>query len=531
MKIISKFTNSSLLTPILFAIFPLLALWETNYSRFSTIEILLPALETLLATFLLYWLARLVIRQPVKAGLFSTLVLLLYFTYGHVYNLIEDRTIFGLMVGRHRVLIIIWLLVFLVATFAILRYGTRVPGLTSILNVAGLAMVILSVFQLVYLEIQSNLPGNKHPVSLSTTTILKSSDTSPDVYFIVLDAYMRSDTIQRELNYDNTAFIKQLTDIGFVLPKCAMSNYTQTALSISSIMNMDYVEKFVGPLDKNAAEIDYPLFTKYINYSLVREAFQKMGYKIISFQEGYAWSQFTNTDVHYQPKTSNKLLVNILTSGDFSNMLSTTTLYRVAVDAKSISPAFAKQLNHLNLVINRYTENFAKNVYSASQKRYDYITYPFTVMKDTVNIPGKKFVYLHIPAPHPDWVVDANGKFSVTTDESKGYPAEVAYLDKMVIPMLKDIIQHSKNPPVIILQGDHGWGNTPDPRMYILNAYYLPGAANAVYPMITPVNTFRTIFNTYFGGNYPLLPDVSYYSNHLVTGVYNWTPVPRTCQK
>jgi hypothetical protein len=84
---------------------------------------------------------------------------------------------------------------------------------------------------------------------------------------------------------------------------------------------------------------------------------------------------------------------------------------------------------------------------------------------------------------------------------------------------------------VIILQGDHGWGNTPSLKMYILNAYYLPGASNAVYPMITPVNTFRTIFNAYFGGNYELLPDISYYSNHSGTGIYNWVEQPRTCQK
>ena len=198
MKLISKFTNSSLLTPILFAIFPILALWETNYSRFSTIEILLPAMETLLATFLLYFLARLVIRNSVKAGLLSTLILLLYFTYGHVYNLIEDKTIFGLMVGRHRVLIVIWAVIFVVGTFAILRYGSRAAKLTSILNVAGLGLLVLSVFQLVYLDISSNLPETEHPVTLSTTTTLKSSATSPDVYFIVLDAYMRSDIIQRD---------------------------------------------------------------------------------------------------------------------------------------------------------------------------------------------------------------------------------------------------------------------------------------------------------------------------------------------
>jgi len=43
----------------------------------------------------------------------------------------------------------------------------------------------------------------------------------------------------------------------------------------------------------------------------------------------------------------------------------------------------------------------------------------------------------------------------------------------------------------------------------ILNAYYLPGVNidKLLYPSITPVNSFRMIFNQYFGASYNLLPD------------------------
>jgi len=42
----------------------------------------------------------------------------------------------------------------------------------------------------------------------------------------------------------------------------------------------------------------------------------------------------------------------------------------------------------------------------------------------------------------------------------------------------------------------------------ILNAYYLPGAGTrALYPTISPVNSFRVVFNAYFDTNLPLLPD------------------------
>jgi len=96
-------------------------------------------------------------------------------------------------------------------------------------------------------------------------------------------------------------------------------------------------------------------------------------------------------------------------------------------------------------------------------------------------------------------------------EEATGYPDTVAYLNQRMIPILSAIIENSAIPPIIVLQGDHGWDQPH--RLQILNALYLPGENGPqIPPTLTPVNTFRVIFNTYFGGSYPLLPDVSYNS-------------------
>ena len=51
-------------------------------------------------------------------------------------------------------------------------------------------------------------------------------------------------------------------------------------------------------------------------------------------------------------------------------------------------------------------------------------------------------------------------------------------------------------------------------RIEILNAYYLPdNAKDFLYDSITPVNTFRLIFNYYFNVSYELLEDKSYFSH------------------
>ena len=53
-------------------------------------------------------------------------------------------------------------------------------------------------------------------------------------------------------------------------------------------------------------------------------------------------------------------------------------------------------------------------------------------------------------------------------------------------------------------------GTKVEVRNANLSAYYLPdGGEELLYPSITPVNTFRIVFNKYFGANYPLLEDVA----------------------
>jgi hypothetical protein len=68
--------------------------------------------------------------------------------------------------------------------------------------------------------------------------------------------------------------------------------------------------------------------------------------------------------------------------------------------------------------------------------------------------------------------------------------------------------------------GNFGWENPNKKmlreRMTIFNAYFLPSrkGIQLLYETISPVNTFRIVFNYYFNLNYELLNDQGYYSTY-----------------
>jgi len=81
----------------------------------------------------------------------------------------------------------------------------------------------------------------------------------------------------------------------------------------------------------------------------------------------------------------------------------------------------------------------------------------------------------------------------------------------MAEALADEILARSEVPPIIVLQADHG----PSEEMGIFNAFYFPEDGRSyLYPSITPVNTFRLIFDFYFGTNLGLLEDRSYFSNY-----------------
>ncbi len=528
MKIKRTPLDANILAPLSIALFSVLALWASNFSQMEPVAAVRPILTALLAGAALYGLLRWITRSAPKAGLLSAYWILLFVTYGHIYGLLEPVVVGGFAPGRHRFLILIWLMLLLVGTIFVLRKGYRLSFLCWGANRIGLLLVGMALIQLLFLQFRPSFTHKpvRSPAELNTSGL--SAGNFPDVYYIILDSYSREDVLSKYYEFDNSEFLNELRNRGFVIPDCTQSNYAYTALVIPSTFNMDYFDSFSAGVDTSAADLNYYQLREHILHNEVRDNFTALGYTYVTIETAFPWLNVDDSDIYYRTRISSLFLLQLLELTDFDSMLVDTSLLRVVSEAGALSPRLQEALDYGISRINVMYRKVGKVVRSKNQIRYDHVMSILDTAEKTPRIVSPKFVYIHVVAPHPPIVFNEKGQFAPETSLKIGYPKEIQYLNQRMLTLIDLILSQSSRPPVIVLQGDHGWGTIKENRQLILNAYYLPdGGSKLVYPTITPVNTFRIIFNHYFGGYYPLLEDITYYSPD--EDQYNFKIIPATC--
>jgi len=312
--------------------------------------------------------------------------------------------------------------------------------------------------------------------------------------------------LQEMFGYDNAPFLQALESKGFYVPKCSQSNYGQTMLSLTSSLNFDYLDSLTNSLTANT-DTRAPL-RALGQYNKVRKFLVSQGYNIVSFATNFPVSEWKDANYFLSPPPQGM--------SDFEIILAQTSLWRVPMDMVDEPP------ERISAAWYRRRTLFALD----------------QLEKTVPEIPSPKFVFAHLVIPHHPFVFGPNGEElnSIETgvpkfDEYKvKYPDQVTYINKRILAIVDLILKTSPKPPIIMIQGDHG----PAPfdviprRMKNLSTYYFPDNTQGLYPTITPVNTFRVIFNKYFGQHYPMLEDRSLYSAYDVP--YNYEEVPNDCK-
>jgi len=491
--------------PIAIGTYPVLALLSANAGQVRLVEGLRSLLFALIFGACLIFLAWALYREIHKASFLAAIGIVLFFSYGHAYiAVLEEFPEAGYEA---------WIAPAWLALFGITWYWTSRPALTfrsaaPSLNTVGLALVVMASWGL----LSSGIPSSVHALGADhapVQTDLILPENPPDIYYFVLDSYGRADLLDLVYGHDNSGFLESLAARGFFVAECSQSNYTRTELSMASSLNMMYLQDLDDEFEPQS--IARRTLWRSLKHGAVRYNLESLGYQTVSFPTGYPWGELEDADLFLIPPPISSGL------NEFEALLMrTTALYQVQdwgiVDPEAILAQRSRDLFH--------------NV-------FDHIP-------QVAGLPGPQFVYIHIIPPHPPFVFDAQGNPTYPPDfwneqrkypydlYAKGYVDQTIYLNSMMLEAVDAILEGSETPPVILIQGDHGpWMQPKDRHMWILNAYYLPGHADGLYSTISPVNSFRLVFNAYFGGEYDMLEDVSYYSP--VPKLYEFTEIPNQC--
>ncbi len=504
--------NRLIIHPFLLTAYPLLFLFLQNSDQLVVKEVYASLAISVGGALLLFLSLGLVLKNFVKAGIITTIFAVFFFSYGHAFSVIEDWLPIKSAMAKHIFLELVWIAALVFSIIKIAKTQRDLTKTTGFLNIIGLVLVLFTLTSIITYEIKNkNIRQNRD--SSATVAEISEKPREPsikyrDIYYIILDGYAHNSVLREFYNYDNNDFTDFLVGNGFYVASESCSNYGMTYLSLMSSLNMEYVNYLS---DKpGAASRDRVIPNSMIRSNRVSQFLKSRNYKIVHFDSGWG-------------PTRNSRYADILIKhglGDsFAAILSQTTM-----------------LNPLQ-----------KSIFGTGAR--ERIVGNFDDMAKIPEIPGPKFVFSHVVAPHPPYLFDADGnkvpqsKFKmhgmVWTERDK-YINQLIFINKQVKYVVAQLLSKSELEPIIIIQADHGPASTfYEPgsggwnhptarklreRMRILNAYYFPAQLQQfLYPSISPVNTFRLIFQRYFNGDYEMLEDRSYYSTYQLP--YQFTDV------
>ena len=491
------------LHPVLFAAASALVLYASNLRETHFVDIaptLAMAVASALALLLIFTAATRSFGP--RAAILASLLLL-----GALYHvaLFEwlDRLFGGALPNEAATPLTIAIVAGLMTFVAWTRFDLTLPN--AVLN--GIALVILatplwSATQYAWetagmRPAQSTAPSSPQFIDRAAAT--PGAAGMPDIYYLIFDRYGSEYTLWREYGFDNRPFLDGLRERGFYVASESHANYPKTAPSLAATFSMDYLDFSDDPL---AARNEWHPIYDMLEDHRVGDFLRSRGYREI--QIGGWWSATQDNDAadeNYNFGLS-----------EFAWLYLRRSIIPKLIEMAAPESGLAGMTAWDNGQCRRVPLQFEK-------------------VKEISERPEATFTFVHILLPHEPYVFNADGACLSRQEMARrgqqgGYVGQLRYANSMIADMVDQLLSRDDK-PIIILQADEG----PYPEPYrtsnrswklatprelamktgILNAYYFPdGDYSALYPEITPVNTFRLMFDKEFGTAFGLLPDRLY---------------------
>lgn len=496
---------SSPIYPFILAAFYPIKFLNDNAKFFNFIDIFLIEIVLLVASFCLFVFLKKVYQSGNRA---AVLTFLLGLSLG------------GISMAGNSALV--WLFATATLALVLLRWQPS-ETLNVFANIFCLYLIGYLIFLLATNEDLRNKPATestlveyqKAATEFNDLAVQTVHDSTPSILHIVLDGYAGERSLLENYHYDNSAFIEQLEDKGFVVLKNSHSPYNQTLPTLNAMFLGRYWDaggnEFSEKNNKSIRRHWGQITTQGPLHSKLKEA----GYTLLYTDSGYPYLEPASDAVFLKPKTGRDLI------NDFTYHYTLRTIIGPWLEKSLASDSIGR---HRALLFNA----FSHTLYRKAEK-------PF-------------YLYQHVLSPHPPFIFDHEGNttnqfsaFLTTSDGShstglipekierykQGYINKLKVTNKLLLAQLEQLFQTPPEDLIIIIQGDHGGGAHFDQNSSentCLSDRFSPFfAVYATDPSITQafsdyknrsynlVNTYRIILSQIFDAHMPPLEDRSWF--------------------
>jgi hypothetical protein len=480
--------NSPLLHVLGLATFPIVFLWAHNQrEQIDLTSVLGPLAVTWLVVLVLFSCLRLFV-DPLRAGMLTSLIAILFFSFGHLRTLVDP---FGIGT-KDPWLLVEWALLLLIGSAFIMRVGRYASGVTRALNLVAVGLVLINLWPATG---GAGFDGRALSRIDVTGLLPEGAEPSRDVYYLVFDRYADAITLRDLYGFDNSPFLDFLRSEGFFVAEDSLANYPTTAHSLAASLNMSYLDGLAREEGRDSGDWE-PIFNS-LQGSKVASAFQHLGYR---YEHVGSWWEPTRIDPEADRSHPSSGL------SEFSSVLLDTTMWPALGPVLGLAGTF-------------------------EERQREAVLFQFDTIRRIAADPAPTFTFVHFTLPHPPYVFGADGEFIsgapwTGPEGRRAYVEQLRYTNSRIRRLLAVLLSGTDDrDPIVVIQSDEGphpeaeeldvvrfdWTRASDvqlgQKMRILNALYLPGRGAEPYAAISPVNSFRLILARYFGAGLPLLDD------------------------
>jgi hypothetical protein len=486
-KILSKKGFYIFLLPAFF----ILHGYVQNFGLITFTDCLTLFITYVVAVILIYFLAWILYRNPLKASLLCAYLFSFFLFFGALDDFLRTNLF---ILSRYSVIIPLYFTSLLLLTIYLKKTKTTLYKFTFFINLLFLIFLAMDIGLLSWKMLGHN--SDRFYVASTDESNYQACTNckNPDIYFLLFDGYSSTLALKQTFHYDNSELDSFLIEKGFSLQRHSQSNYNFTPFSMASILNMNYLHGIEDP--KACTAKDYARCNDLIRNNETIRFLSSRHYSVIN----YSIFDLANNPSLAEPYQL-PLKTRLITDETLYNRLIRDIVWNLFAGKFEMKWLIKKQL-------------FA-NLYSNNK----FIT--LTKKETTLKSNSPRFIYAHLEMPHRPYYYGRDfilRDFKSLIEERNidppiSYQGYLHYTNSIIKELVETIQKNTNNSAVIILMGDHGFrielaDGSNGHFFKNLNAVYFP---EKDYQLMTDgisgVNQFRVILNTLFKQHLPLLKD------------------------